>query len=200
VSAPSVEQPSTVRVPGPDGVEVAVHRWGTPGNDPPVVLQHGFAADSMLNWQFTGIVPALVAAGREVVAVDARAHGQSDKPHDPASYGELAMAADLVAVADALELAEYDLAGHSMGGVIALVAALEAGNPATITAPTLVLAGDDDPRAVRPEVLAGAVPGATLTPVPGNHLECGRRPAVRHRAGRVPGCRLVMCRLQALGG
>jgi pimeloyl-ACP methyl ester carboxylesterase len=41
---------------------------------------------------------------------------------------------------------------------------------ARISAPTLVLAGDADPLAVRPEVLAGAIPGATLRILPGNHL------------------------------
>jgi pimeloyl-ACP methyl ester carboxylesterase len=245
--------PRTTRVGGQDGVEVAVHRWGVPGGLPPVVLQHGFAADSVLNWQFTGIIPALLAAGREVVAVDARGHGQSDKPHDPARYGEQVMSGDLRGVADALGLETYDLAGYSMGGIIsllvaaadrrvrrlvvggigagvvelggvdtrtlptpALVAALEADDPATIddpaaasfrrladgvgadrlalaaharvvhaepialgdiTAPTLVLAGDADPRAVRPEVLAAAVPGARLTLVPGDHLSAVAEPA-----------------------
>jgi pimeloyl-ACP methyl ester carboxylesterase len=39
-----------------------------------------------------------------------------------------------------------------------------------ITVPTLVLAGDDDPLAARPEVLADAVAGAQLRLVPGDHL------------------------------
>jgi pimeloyl-ACP methyl ester carboxylesterase len=41
---------------------------------------------------------------------------------------------------------------------------------ARITAPTLVLAGDADPLAARPEVLAAAIPGARLTLVSGDHL------------------------------
>ncbi len=40
-----------------------------------------------------------------------------------------------------------------------------------ISARTLVLAGDVDPLAVRPEVLADAIPDATLRIVPGNHVE-----------------------------
>jgi pimeloyl-ACP methyl ester carboxylesterase len=39
-----------------------------------------------------------------------------------------------------------------------------------ISAPTLVLAGDDDPLAVRPRVLADALPDATLRTIPGNHI------------------------------
>jgi pimeloyl-ACP methyl ester carboxylesterase len=42
---------------------------------------------------------------------------------------------------------------------------------ARISAPTLVLAGDVDPLAVRPQVLADAIPHATLRIVPGNHME-----------------------------
>jgi pimeloyl-ACP methyl ester carboxylesterase len=40
---------------------------------------------------------------------------------------------------------------------------------ASITAPTLVLAGQSDPLAIRPEVLAAAIPGARLELVPGDH-------------------------------
>jgi pimeloyl-ACP methyl ester carboxylesterase len=39
-----------------------------------------------------------------------------------------------------------------------------------ISGPTLVLAGDEDPLAVRPRVLADALPDATLRTVPGNHI------------------------------
>jgi pimeloyl-ACP methyl ester carboxylesterase len=38
-----------------------------------------------------------------------------------------------------------------------------------LKAPTLVLAGHSDPLAIRPEVLAGAIPGARLEMVPGDH-------------------------------
>lgn len=39
-----------------------------------------------------------------------------------------------------------------------------------ISAPTLILAGEDDPLAVRPEVLADAIPDATLEIPSGNHV------------------------------
>lgn len=245
--------PATSRVRGRDGIEVAVHRWGTPGDRPPVVLQHGFAADSIRNWHASGIVAALLADGREVVAVDARGHGASGKPHDPERYGERAMAGDLAAVADDLGLERFDLAGYSMGGMVslvlagtdervrrlvvggigaavlerggpdsravrstALVAALETDDPTSVSdptaaafrafadstgadrlalaahvravraepfpvgdiaAPTLVVAGDTDVLAARPQVLADAIPGARLVMVPGDHLGAVREPA-----------------------
>jgi pimeloyl-ACP methyl ester carboxylesterase len=46
-----------------------------------------------------------------------------------------------------------------------------------ITAPTLVPAGEDDPLAVRPQLLASAIPAAELRLVPGNHLSAVGLPA-----------------------
>jgi pimeloyl-ACP methyl ester carboxylesterase len=40
-----------------------------------------------------------------------------------------------------------------------------------ISAPTLLLAGDTDPLAIRPQVLADAIPDATLEMLTGNHIE-----------------------------
>jgi pimeloyl-ACP methyl ester carboxylesterase len=45
-----------------------------------------------------------------------------------------------------------------------------------ITAPTLVIAGDSDPLAVRPEVLAAAIPNARVLILPGDHLGVVRNP------------------------
>jgi pimeloyl-ACP methyl ester carboxylesterase len=39
-----------------------------------------------------------------------------------------------------------------------------------ITAPTLVLAGADDPLAARPQVLADAIPNGRTLVIPGNHF------------------------------
>ncbi|WP_298182732.1 alpha/beta hydrolase [Saccharomonospora sp.] len=47
---------------------------------------------------------------------------------------------------------------------------------ADITAPCLVLAGEEDMLATRPEVLADAIPGATLRTLPGDHLGVVRNP------------------------
>ena len=61
--------------------------------------------------------------GRRVLALDARGHGDSDKPHDPTGYGESRMSTDLMSMVDQLGVDEYDLIGYSMGGVISLVTA-----------------------------------------------------------------------------
>lgn len=109
-----------------DGVTIAYHRRN-PGDEvggmPPVFLIHGFASDSQTSWIDPGMTRALADAGRSVFAVDARGHGLSDKPHDPALYGETRMSKDLVELWDSLGLEQVDLVGHSMGGVVALITA-----------------------------------------------------------------------------
>jgi len=106
-----------------DGIEIAYQRWGEPaaGSLPPVVLHHGFVVDANVNWVATGIVKALLEAGREVIAPDARGHGASGKPHDRAAYGESRMARDLGVLLDTLELERIDLAGYSMGAIVSLL-------------------------------------------------------------------------------
>ncbi|MDG6101704.1 alpha/beta fold hydrolase [Dactylosporangium aurantiacum] len=236
-----------------DGVGIAYQVWGGPSALPPVVLHHGFVVDANVNFVGPGLVDALVTAGRQVVAPDARGHGASDKPHDAARYGEAVMARDLGCLLDTIGAGTVDLVGYSMGAVVSAIfasgdprvrrlvlsgvgagvvelggldtrvvppaeiaavlltsspAAVEASPAAAfrvladaigadraalaaqvhaahrtpialdrITAPTLVLAGRDDNLAARPEVLAGAIPGARWRLVSGDHMTAVRAPA-----------------------
>lgn len=102
-----------------DGVRIACE---TAGRGAPVLLLHGYASSTEQNWHSTGWLYTLAQAGRQAVALDFRGHGNSDKPHDPASYGE-AMVNDIVAVADALHLNDLDVIGYSMGGSLAILMA-----------------------------------------------------------------------------
>ena len=106
-----------------DGVEIVYDTWGEPSPEPPVILHHGFIADGNLNWVLPGVVRALEAAGRRAVVLDARGHGRSGKPHDPALYGEATMARDVASLADAVGTDRYDLVGYSMGAIVSLITA-----------------------------------------------------------------------------
>lgn len=106
-----------------DGLSIAFQVWGDDQTRPPVLLHHGFGATGRINWKYPGVVDALVAAGRKAVTIDARGHGESDKPHDPAFYGEARMAKDLSELIDHLGVPAADLAGYSMGAIVALIAA-----------------------------------------------------------------------------
>lgn len=88
------------------------------GSGEPVVLLHGFAVNADLNWRLPGLTAALSDEFR-VIAMDLRGHGLSDKPHEAEHYG-MAMANDVVALLDHLEIERVHLVGYSLGGLIAL--------------------------------------------------------------------------------
>jgi pimeloyl-ACP methyl ester carboxylesterase len=100
-----------------DGTAIA---YESLGEGAPMVLVHGFGASRAVTWANTNWYQTLVRAGRRVVAIDCRGHGQSGKPHDQPSYEEGRMAADILAVLDALGIAQADIMGYSMGGYLAV--------------------------------------------------------------------------------
>jgi pimeloyl-ACP methyl ester carboxylesterase len=106
-----------------DGTGIAYDVAGPVNGDRPVLLHHGFASTSQINWVRPGLVEAITCAGRRVLLLDARGHGESDRPHDPAAYAEGAMARDVSALLDHLQIGEADMAGYSMGSSVALQAA-----------------------------------------------------------------------------
>jgi pimeloyl-ACP methyl ester carboxylesterase len=46
---------------------------------------------------------------------DLRAHGESARPHEPEAYPRDVLVRDVIAVADALQLEDFDLVGFSLG-------------------------------------------------------------------------------------
>jgi pimeloyl-ACP methyl ester carboxylesterase len=110
------------RVPGSaPGLEIALLDWGGGG---PVALAHHANGFCAALWEPL----ARALRGRlRIVAMDARGHGASSKPGDPAAYTWTHFAADVIAVADALAaLHGRPLAlglGHSFGGTSLLLAA-----------------------------------------------------------------------------
>jgi pimeloyl-ACP methyl ester carboxylesterase len=88
-----------------------------------VVLVHGFATNRAENWRRLGWYAALERKRYRTVALDLRGHGESDKPHDPAAYARDAMAGDIVALLDHLDLGRVELLGYSMGAHLSLAVA-----------------------------------------------------------------------------
>jgi pimeloyl-ACP methyl ester carboxylesterase len=86
------------------------------GDGPPLLLHHGFT-DSIGGWREFGYVNALRGDYR-LILIDARGHGASDRPHDPAAYEMARRASDVVAVLDELGVERTHYLGYSMGGRI----------------------------------------------------------------------------------
>lgn len=91
-----------------------------PEDGPPIVLVHGFCSDYQLNWVGTRWQESLTGAGRRVIGLDCRGHGESEKPHDPEAYDLTTMAGDVVRLLDHLRLEKADYFGYSMGARIGL--------------------------------------------------------------------------------
>ena len=94
------------------------------GGGEPILLLHGFASSARVNWVDTGWVGFLARAGRRVVALDQRGHGESDKPRDSAAYAASSMAEDARRLLDHLHLERVDVMGYSMGARVAAFLAL----------------------------------------------------------------------------
>lgn len=103
------------------GVEIA---YDVAGDGDPVLLIHGFASSSQVNWKDTGWVKTLVAAGRKVITIDNRGHGHSEKLHDPSHYTATLMAEDARRLLDHLGIAKADVMGYSMGARITAILTL----------------------------------------------------------------------------
>jgi len=85
------------------------------GEGEPIVLVHGFASTKNVNWVYPTWVSELRKDGRRVIALDNRGHGESGKLYDPAQYSIAAMAGDVIALMDHLDIAQADIMGYSLG-------------------------------------------------------------------------------------
>ena len=92
------------------------------GEGPPLVLFHGLTG-SGVRWRDNGIVSGLSNA-HQLILIDARGHGQSDKPHSREAYGGAIHAADVLSVLDDVGVHSSHIWGHSLGGNVALTLAL----------------------------------------------------------------------------
>ncbi len=99
-----------------DGVSIS---YLDEGEGDPILLIHGFASNSTVNWRNTNWIKTLNGAGFRVIAFDNRGHGQSEKLYDPGDYGAPTMAEDARRLLDHLGIARADIMGFSMGARIA---------------------------------------------------------------------------------
>ena len=96
-----------------DGTHIALTEAGS-ATGRPIVLVHGWTEDRRV-WK--PVANRLAESGARVIAYDQRGHGSSGVGTD--GYSIDALADDLRAVLDGLDLHDAVVAGHSMGGMAA---------------------------------------------------------------------------------
>ena len=91
------------------------------GTGRPLILLHG-SMGSTESWRMTGYTEALADAF-QLILVDLRGHGRSDRPTGAKAYLTTSQVDDITAVLDDLELESAALLGWSRGGDVALATA-----------------------------------------------------------------------------
>jgi pimeloyl-ACP methyl ester carboxylesterase len=91
------------------------------GQGEPVLLLHGWPDTAGL-WR--GQVPALTAAGFQVIAPDLRGFGRSGRPDARDSYKLANSVADVAAVLDAAGASSAHVVGHDWGAAVAWLSAM----------------------------------------------------------------------------
>jgi pimeloyl-ACP methyl ester carboxylesterase len=96
-----------------DGTRLA---WHETGQGRAIVLIHGYVSNAATNWiKYAATAARIAEAGYRVIMPDLRAHGDSDKPHDPACYPHDILADDQFGLIAHLGLSDFDLGGYSLG-------------------------------------------------------------------------------------
>ena len=97
----------------PDGTQIA---FDVTGQGPTIILLHG-GSGSRESWHDAGYVDR-TKGSFQVITMDIRGHGESDKPVDQISYTTDKLVQDILAVADYCGAKTFVLWGFSYGGNI----------------------------------------------------------------------------------
>jgi pyruvate dehydrogenase E2 component (dihydrolipoamide acetyltransferase) len=115
---------ASAAAPEPETIEAGGRRFRYlalgEGEGPPIVFIHGFGGD-LNNWQFN---QEALAEGHATYAIDLPGHGGSSKDLGPGHADGGALAKAVIDFLDAENIGEAHLVGHSLGGAVALVLAL----------------------------------------------------------------------------
>lgn len=158
--------------------------YGDEGDGDAVVLLHGFAADTNINWVRPGIFDALCDEGYRVLPLDARGHGLSAKPHDPDAYAGGAMVRDVQALLDAIGCDSCAVVGFSMGSLTTmrlLPVEPRVRRAALLGVGAATLVASDERRGFLSEAMTAANPDSIVDPIAAEF----RRLADSVRADRV---------------
>ena len=98
-----------------DGVKIY---YEVEGEGVPLILHHGLIGNLKI-FRYLGYTDGL-RHKYQMILIDARGHGRSDKPHEPDAYLLKNFVGDTVAVLDELGIDKSHFLGYSMGGWVGL--------------------------------------------------------------------------------
>ena len=101
-----------------DGVKI---HYQVEGEGTPILLLTGFPG-SIKDWYKHGYVDSLKQK-YQLILIDKRGHGESDKPHNPEDYLQEKYASDIIAVMDDLHIEKAHFWGFSFGAYIGMILA-----------------------------------------------------------------------------
>jgi pimeloyl-ACP methyl ester carboxylesterase len=88
------------------------------GKGKTILLLHGFTGTGE-SWKKSLLYSDLLKEGYQVITVDMRGNGLSDKPHTPEAYEKDAEANDLLGLMTFLKIKDFAVIGYSRGAIIA---------------------------------------------------------------------------------
>ncbi|RAW00059.1 alpha/beta fold hydrolase [Pseudochryseolinea flava] len=97
-----------------DGTQI---HYQVKGDGFPILLVHGFVVNGE-SWKRTMLYKDLLASGYQVIVVDLRGNGKSDRPHHESAYLKDAEANDLMQLISFLKIKRYAVVGYSRGAII----------------------------------------------------------------------------------
>ncbi|MEQ8404351.1 MAG: alpha/beta hydrolase [Oceanicaulis sp.] len=103
-----------------DGVKTYFRRYPGQGRGQttPVICLHGLTRNSK---DFEEVAPHIAAKGHDVIAVDVRGRGRSDRDPNPENYTPAVYTQDVIGVLDQAGWGETIFIGTSMGGLMTMI-------------------------------------------------------------------------------
>src|SRR5204863_2172456 len=91
-----------------DGTKI---HYDVKGTGKTVLLVHGFVVNSE-SWKGTALYGDLISNGFQVITLDLRGNGKSDKPHTPEAYLNDAEAKDIMGLMTSLKIKNFAVVGY----------------------------------------------------------------------------------------
>lgn len=104
-----------------DGLNLYARRYGAPNAKLPVICIPGLTRNSK---DFDLVAPWIAGQGRDVLAVDLRGRGRSDRDSNPKRYTPKTYADDVMRLLDAIGAKQALFVGTSLGGLVTMSLAL----------------------------------------------------------------------------